>query len=75
MKARLVGLSSARRMVVFSISSHLDVSVMSICLVSQILVEHDIVVCSSVFLLVSEIPVSHIDTGVDNAFRSSKITD
>lgn len=48
-------------------------SVMSICLVSQILVEHDTVVCSSVFLLVSEIPINHMDTEVDDAFRSSEM--
>lgn len=73
MKASVVSISSARQMVFFSISSHLDVSVMSICLVSGILIECGIVVCSSIFLLVSEIPISHMDTGVDDAFRSSKI--
>lgn len=73
MKARAVGISSARQMMFFNMSSHLDVSVMSICLVSQILVEHDTVVCSSVFLLVSEIPINHMDTEVDDAFRSSEM--
>lgn len=48
-------------------------NVMSIYLVSQILVEHDIVVRSSIFLLVSEIPVSRMGTGVDGAFRNSEV--
>lgn len=73
MKARVVGISTARQMVFFSLSSHLDVNVMSICLVSQILVEHDIVVRSSIFLLVIEIPVSRMGTGVDGAFRNSEV--
>lgn len=63
MKARAVGINtckfhSARQMVFFYMSSHLDVNVMSICLVRQILAEPELVVCSSLFLLVSEISLS-----------------
>lgn len=61
-------------MVFFNMSSQLDVSVLSICLVSQLPAEHDLVVCSSVFLLASEKSlISRRDVGVDNAFRNLEI--
>lgn len=49
--------------------------VMSMHLVSQILAEHDLIVCSSVFLLVSEKSLSglYMGMGMDNAFRNPEI--
>lgn len=49
-------------MVFFNMSSHLDLSVMSLCLVSQILAEHELAVYSSIFLLVNEKSLSSIWT-------------
>lgn len=46
----------------FNMSSHLDLSVMSLCLVSQILAEHELAVYSSIFLLVNEKSLSSIWT-------------
>lgn len=46
--------SPSARQVAFFMSGHSDESVMSIRRVSQMLAEHDLMVCSSVSFLVSE---------------------
>ena len=45
---------SARQMAFFRMGGHSDKSVMSIRQMSQMLAEYDLMVCSSVFFLVSE---------------------